>query len=258
MKAKLLNIDCMEYMKTLPDNAFDISIVDPPYGINWAAKPASSTGIRRHKKTGIDYLVKGNSYEAKKWDKQPPTQEYFDELFRVSKRQIIWGENYLDFAQKAQSPGRVVWDKVNGDLTFSNCEIAWVSFINGVRQLEYMWNGMMQGVSFLNGRVHQANKKLNEIKIHPTQKPKALYHYLLTNFCEKGWRILDTHLGSASSAIVAEKMGFEFVGCEIDEEYFEAAVARVRKECDLGLFRNGGEADEGSVGQKINTNLDAA
>lgn len=233
---ELLNIDCMKYMAALPNNAFDIAIVDPPYGINWAEKPASSTGIRKHKKTGIDYLVKGKKYDSKTWDSEPVNQKYFDELFRVSKRQIIWGENYLDFEQKKQSSGRIVWDKVNGNLTFSNCEIAWVSFFNGVRQLEYMWNGMMQGVNYLNGRTHQANKKLNETKIHPTQKPKALYQYLIENFCEKGWNILDTHLGSGSIAIVADKMGFDFVGCEIDKEYFDNAKARFDKETDFGMF----------------------
>lgn len=234
---ELINIDCVQYMATLPDKAFDIAIVDPPYGINWANKPASSTGTRKHKKTGIDYLVKGKSYDAKIWDSEPPNQKYFDELFRVSKRQIIWGENYLEFEQKKYSSGRIVWDKVNGDLTFSNCEIAWVSFINGVRQLEYMWNGMMQGVNYLNGRNHQANKKLNEIKIHPTQKPTALYQYIITNFCEKGWNILDTHIGSGSSAIVAEKLGFDLVGCEIDIDYYEAAKNRFYKETDLPLFK---------------------
>ncbi len=158
----------------------------------------------------------------------PPTKEYFDELFRVSKNQIIWGCNYFDYI--FPSTGRIVWDKCNGKSTFSDCEIAYCSSHDSVRMFRFMWNGMMQGKSIEEGHIMQGNKKLNEKRIHPTQKPVTLYEWLLTKYAREGDIILDTHVGSGSSLIACERLGFEYIACDIDPFYFAAANERIAKE----------------------------
>ena len=197
---ELLNCDCMEYMATVPDKYFDLAIVDPPYGIN------ASKGT-----WGSSNKGKVTDYGKKDWDKEIPSDEYFLGLQRVSKNQIIWGGNY--FGLKPSSCW-LVWDKLNS-ADFADCELAWTSFESAVRKFTYRWNGMLQ-----------QNMKDKKIRIHPTQKPVALYNWLLTNYAKKGQRILDTHLGSGSSAIAAHYFGVDFVGCELDKDYFEAAKAR--------------------------------
>ena len=194
----------MEYMATVPDKYFDLAIVDPPYGINVA-----KTG-----KVGGNNAGKAKDYGAKEWDKQPPNDEYFRQLFRVSKNQIVWGANHFISKMPFDSSCWLVWDKDNSG-NFADCELAWTSFESAVRKFTYRWNGMLQ-----------QNMKDKEIRIHPTQKPVKLYEWLLTNYAKKGQRILDTHLGSGSSAIAAHYFGVDFVGCELDKDYFEAAKAR--------------------------------
>lgn len=222
------NEDCVEGLKRFSDNYFDLAIVDPPYGISWSKSPVSTSGIRTHSKNGKKSFVKGISYVSKDWDENYPTQSYFDELFRVSKNQIIWGENYIQFEQKNKSTGRIFWDKVNDDTTFSDGELAWCSMINTIRQIEYMWKGMMQGKSIFDGRVQQANKQLNEKKIHPTQKPVKLYEWILHEFTKEGDLILDTHVGSGSSRIACHKAGLQFTGFEIDKDYYDAQEKRFK------------------------------
>lgn len=160
-----------------------------------------------------------------------PTEEYFKELFRVTRHQIVWGCNY--FAHPFP-PGRIIWDKCNGSSSFSDAEIAYCSMHDSVRMFRYMWNGFMQGKSIAEGHIQQGNKKLNEFRIHPTQKPVALYQWTLQTYAKPGQRILDTHLGSGSSRIAAYHLGFEFVGIEIDEEMFAAQNERFEREC-LGI-----------------------
>ena len=201
---ELLNCDCMEYMATVPDKYFDLAIVDPPYGINVA-----KTG-----KVGGNNAGRVKDYGAKEWDKQPPNDEYFRQLFRVSKNQIVWGANHFISKMPFDSSCWLVWDKDNSG-NFADCELAWTSFESAVRKFTYRWNGMLQ-----------QNMKDKEIRMHPTQKPVKLYEWLLTNYAKKGQRILDTHLGSGSSAIAAHYFGVDFVGCELDKDYFEAAKAR--------------------------------
>lgn len=220
MTVELLNIDCMLYMATLEDNAFDLAIVDPPYfdgpnKLGFYGGRISSCGVDRngYKKLG-QWIVPGS--------------EYFEELARVSKNQIIWGINY--FRIQNIGTGRIIWDKCNSASTFSDCEIAYCSMIEHVKKFTFMWNGMLQGKSMGEGHIMQGNKKLNEKRIHPTQKPVSLYKWLLKNYAESGQRILDTHLGSCSSGIAAHLFGFDFVGCEIDSEYFENAKERFRRE----------------------------
>ena len=197
---ELLNCDCMEYMATVPDKYFDLAIVDPPYGID-----CEHMGGRGGKSTW-------KGHERKEWDKKTPPLEYFIELFRVSKNQIIWGANYFP-QMLPPSMGWIFWDKMKHSFSTSDGELAYSSFKNKLRVFQRYVN-LDKG--FLN----------KHGDIHPTQKPVALYNWLLTNYAKKGQRILDTHLGSGSSAIAAHYFGVDFVGCELDKDYFEAAKAR--------------------------------
>lgn len=211
--ATIININCMEFMLTLDDKHFDLAIVDPPYfdGPNrpdYYGKGISSLGVQRAKHYG----------ECKSW--AVPNKEYFVELKRVSKNQIIWGANHFAGLFDSTSPCWIVWDKVNGASTFADAELAYASFDTAVRVFKYMWNGMHQG-SF-GGDVRK-----NDKRIHPTQKPVPLYEWLLLNYAKPGQKILDTHLGSGSSAIACNNMGYEMVGCELDIDYYHAACVRV-------------------------------
>ena len=201
---ELLNCDCMEYMATVPDKYFDLAIVDPPYGIGVNVSMGRRKG---QEKSGYHKFAGG--------DIAPPEKAYFIELQRISKNQIIWGANHFISKIPFDSSCWLVWDKDNGDSDYSDCELAWCSFSSPVRKFKYRWAGMLQ-----------ENMKNKELRIHPTQKPVALYNWLLTNCAKKGQRILDTHLGSGSSAIAAHYFGVDFVGCELDKDYFEAAKAR--------------------------------
>lgn len=223
---ELFNMDCMEYMKTIEDNAFDLAIVDPPYGIGESGKSnasrGSAAGANKWKgsrnTTGVG--IKSTQFEHKEWDKEPPCKRYFEELKRVSKNQIIWGANhFIENVQSANSPCWLVWDKQNGSTDFADCELAWSSFKTAVRMISYRWNGMLQG-----------DMKNKESRIHPTQKPVKLYQWLLSNYAKPGQRILDTHLGSGSSAIAAHYYGVDFVGCELDPDYYQAAKERFDRE----------------------------
>lgn len=205
------NMDCMEGMKQWPDNYFDLAIVDPPYfkGPNEKKYYGSEISNRGVKRTLYEPI--------ENWE--VPDKHYFEELFRVSKNQIIWGVNYFthiyDFG-----PGRIIWDKVNGESSYSDCEVAYCSMHDSIRLFRYMWNGMMQGKSITEGHIMQGNKRLNEVRIHPTQKPVALYKWTLMQYAKDGYNILDTHVGGASSLIACYDMGFECVGYETDTKMY--------------------------------------
>lgn len=156
-----------------------------------------------------------------------PNKDYFEELFRVSKNQIIWGCNYFEYPF---NPGRIVWDKRNDGTSFSDCEIAYCSFHDSVRIFRFMWNGMFQGKSITEGTVQQGNKKLNEKRIHPTQKPVALYEWLLSKYTKDGDIVLDTYVGSASSLIACHRTNHKFVGFELDEHYYKLSKERLDTE----------------------------
>jgi site-specific DNA-methyltransferase (adenine-specific) len=197
--------DCMALMARYPDKHFDLAIVDPPYGIG-------EDGAKNHSR---DRLARATRYAPKSWDKSPPPMEYFAELRRVSRNQIIWGGNYFPLPPTSCW---VVWDKDNsGD--FADCELAWTSFKTAVRKFKFRWNGMLQG-----------NMAEKEVRIHPTQKPVALYRWLLAHYAKPGQRILDTHLGSGSHAIAAHYAGVHLTACEIDPDYFAAAMERIQRE----------------------------
>lgn len=225
MSIELLNMDCMDYMRGLPDKAFDLAIVDPPYGIN-IAKSGVIGGTRK----GVNPKWKNESvrqFKKKEWDSFAPSDEYFVQLKRVSRNQIIWGGNYFT-RNLEQTNSWIFWYKEpNGEnLTFSDGELAWNSFGQRMRQVSIPWIGF--------GSVN-----LKEPKIHPTQKPVKLYEWLLTNYAKEGDRILDTHLGSGSSAIAAHRMGFDFVGMELDADYYAAAVQRFEREtAQIDMFRS--------------------
>lgn len=209
-------MDCMGGMRQFPDKYFDLAIVDPPYfdGPNkrrFYGKEVNTLNIRR-----VDYPV------IETWD--VPGREYFDELFRVSKRQIVWGCNYFDYPF---GPGRIVWDKCNSESSFSDCEIAFCSMHDSVRLFRYMWNGMMQGKSIAEGHVMQGDKSKNEKRIHPCQKPVALYEWALMRYAKPDWKLLDTHVGSASSLLAFYAQGFDFVGFEKDGNIFKSANDRL-------------------------------
>ena len=197
-KADLYLGDCMEYMATLPDKAFDLAIVDPPYGI----------GINMNQGRRAGNAIK---HARKTWDASPPSAEYWRELTRVSRNQIVWGANNFEWIP-AHS-GWVVWDKdITGDVGFSRAELAYHSGIDIVDMVRIR---------------AQSGAETYTNKIHPTQKPVKLYEWLLTNYAKPGQRILDTHLGSGSSAIACHKLGYEMVGVELDEDYFSAACRRI-------------------------------
>jgi site-specific DNA-methyltransferase (adenine-specific) len=207
---ELLNIDCMEYMSTLQDNAFDLAIVDPPYGIGQDGKSNNSRCSKANGK-----ILEATQFENKFWDRKPADKTYFNELRRVSKNQIIWGANHFISRNPIDSSCWIVWNKeTSGD--FADCELAWTSFKTAVRMITYCWNGYQQGPT----------KQSIEKRIHPTQKPIQLYNWLLHYYAKSGQRVLDTHLGSGSSAIAAHYFNVDFVGCEIDEDYFKAAQKR--------------------------------
>jgi site-specific DNA-methyltransferase (adenine-specific) len=194
----------MEYLRECDDGAFDLAIVDPPYGIRDAGGQTGGSGKLKGR-------VFNNGY-IDRWDKAP-SQEYFDELRRVSKNQIIWGGNYFPLP-----PSRciIVWDKVQPWENFSQVEIAWTSFDSPAQLFRF-------------------DNRTGD-KIHPTQKPTELYAWLLRKYGSGGGRILDTHMGSQSSRIAAYMLGFDYVGCEIDEEYFRKGCERFEREC-MGIHR---------------------
>lgn len=212
-------------MRKYPDNYFDLAIVDPPY---FSGPDKRKYYGRKVRSIGVKRLYG----ETSEWE--VPDKEYFDELFRTSKHQIIWGVNYFDYSF---GPGRIVWDKVNDQSSFSDCEIAYCSLHDSVRLFRYMWNGMLQGKSISEGHIQQGNKKLNEKRIHPTQKPVNLYRWLIQKYAKEGYKILDTHVGSASSLIAFEEAGLEYIGFEKDEQIFKSALARLEDyKSQLKLF----------------------
>lgn len=216
-KIEITNEDNIALMARYPDNYFDLAIVDPPYGIG-----ESSNDNKSRSKLG-----KSKNYGNKNWDDNAPDQDYFNELKRVSKNQIIWGANhFIENIPNANSSCWIVWDKVNGENDFADCELAYCSQKTAVRKIEFRWHGMLQG-----------NMKEKEIRIHPTQKPVALYKWLLSKYAKQGDKILDTHLGSGSIAIACHDMGFELTACELDKDYYDSAIARIKRHtAKLSLF----------------------
>ena len=194
-KIEITNEDNMLLMARYPDNYFDLAIVDPPYGID-AGKMTMGSG-------------KHNFKQGKDWDSSIPNDEYFNELFRVSKNQIIWGGNYFPLPL---NNNWIIWDKLNPNLSFSEAELAWCSIKKNVRIFKR----------------YSAMDDEDGKKQHPTQKPILLYKYCLEKYAKEGDKILDTHLGSGSIAIACHDYGFELTACELDKEYYDKAIQRIK------------------------------
>lgn len=201
----LHNTDCMDFMRNIPDKYYDLAIVDPPYGINADIK--NSANKKQSKKSASN----SKNYGDQKWDADIPTKEYFIELFRVSKEQIIWGANYFGLVG-----GMIYWHKNVTMPTYSTGELAWVSWMNKLDFVDIAWHGMIQ-----------QDMKNKETRIHPTQKPVALYKWLLDKYAKQGDKILDTHGGSMSIAIACHDYGFDLDLCELDKDYFESGKKRL-------------------------------
>lgn len=201
--------DCVEALKEYPAKYFDLAIVDPPYGANDAIGVKDCKSYEAQRDTSnAKQLTHRKEYHS--FNNTAPDDSYFRELYRVSKNQIIWGANFFGIRG-----GYICWDK-KGSL-FGRAELAYCSKIMSVNVFEYTWNGFLQG-----------DMQDKEIRIHPTQKPVALYKWLLTNYANKGDKILDTHVGSASSLIACYELGFDAVGFEIDETYYKQAQERLK------------------------------
>ncbi len=190
----ITNEDNMALMSRYPDKYFDLAIVDPPYGIGMDSGCDNGT-VGKY----------GTKHNKKTWDDATPNKEYFNELFRVSKNQIIWGGNYFEL-QLTKS--WIIWDKKQPAKNFASCELAWTSTNNRMSIFHFAFN-------------------VEKNKIHPTQKPIALYKWILQNYAESGMKILDTHLGSGSIAIACHDYGFDLTACELDKEYFDKAMERI-------------------------------
>ena len=197
----ITNEDNMELMARYEDNHFDLAIVDPPYGIDLANMNMGAGTGKKHTK------IENRKWKSKDWDKETPTKEYFNELKRVSKNQIIWGGNYFELGV---CYGFCIWNKESPEgMSFSDCEFAWHSFKKVAKIFSY------------------STYKGKGEKIHPTQKPVKLYEWLLMNYAKQGDKILDTHLGSGSIALACHNLGFDLTACELDKEYYDAAMRRI-------------------------------
>ena len=194
-------------MERYPDKYFDLAIVDPPYGVGASEKNSSDKKQSKNSATNSKY------YGNQKWDDNVPVKEYFEELIRVSKSQIIWGVNYYPYDFLVG--GRIYWDKRVTMPTYSTGELAYCSLINSIKSVALTWHGMLQ-----------EDMKNKEDRIHPTQKPVALYKWLLKNYAKPNDKIFDSHVGSGSIRIACHDMGFDFEGCEIDRDYWEAQEER--------------------------------
>ena len=214
---RLYHMDCMEGMKRFPDGYFELAVVDPPYGIDLKWNQLGKIGIRK------DGSVRSNldidriscvEYENKSWDKRPEP-EYFEELSRVSKKQIIFGGNHFPLPPTG---GWIVWNKKQTMPSLSKCELAWTSFLGHVEYFCHQWSGFLKGPE--SGKTK---------RIHPTQKPIGLYAWILEKFAKPGDKILYTHVGSSSSLIACHDAGHEYVGFELDADYHAAATKRIEE-----------------------------
>lgn len=206
MKTDLLDIrhcDCMDLMAEYPDKHFDLAVCDPPYGIKRSGQAETFTKNPKHKR---------KHFADKAWDDKPPTKKYFDELFRVSKNQVIWGANYFT-KNLPSSMGLIFWDK-GQDLSMSDGELAYTSFNRALRRIT----------------INRCQLLMEGGTIHPTQKPIKLYRWIFANYATKGMKIFDSHLGSGSIAIAAHYAGMHLTACELDKDYYDAACERIARE----------------------------
>ena len=213
-----------------PDNYFDWVFDDVPYGLNVGNMNYLSRESTVKQKNGSRLNPRKNrkKYKLKDWDTKAPGQEYFNEICRVSKNQFIFGIEYMDW--EGVGPGRFKWYKgIAEGMNFKEYELAYCSAIDYTREYHLLWSGMMQAKSLAEPMTQQGNKKLNEVRIHPCQKPRLLYRRLFTDYTKPGMKILDSHLGSGSSRIEADMAQLNFVGCEVDRDYYFDQEIRYRQ-----------------------------
>lgn len=216
-KIEIICGDSLEVMKTFKDNQFDLVLTDPPYGIKEARKDNK----------GRSNLTLAKDYPIESWDDSPPSNDYFSEIFRVGRNQIIFGANHFS-DMLPRSSCWIVWDKLNGENDFADCELAWTSFQSAVRMFTWRWAGMLQE--------DMSNK---EKRLHRNQKPSGLFYQILERYSKDGDTVLDPFLGSGTTAVACERMGRNCVGIEISKEYCEIARKRVQEEKDkMGLFKD--------------------
>jgi site-specific DNA-methyltransferase (adenine-specific) len=208
MKNEVFLIDCMEYMAGVPDGFFDLAVVDVEYGKKRDKGFSGSDGFR-----GKGKKIQRTQYKGE-WDQKRISKKYFQELFRISKNQMVFGGNYYTDILNPTNAW-VVWDKENTMPTYSDGEMIWTSFSFALKIIRYRWNGLLQ-----------KNMKNKEIRIHPTQKPVALYKWILQNYAKPGWKIFDSHVGSGSIRIACHDLGFAFTGCELDPDYWKSQEER--------------------------------
>lgn len=203
--------DCLEVMKGMPDKSIDLVLTDPPYGID------IGRNLRANKRHGKS-KTHSKDYGYEEWDKEIPKKEYFEEIFRVSKNQIVFGGNYfVEFLRN--SPSWIVWDKDNGENGYADCELAWTSFRTAVRKFKWRWHGMLQ-----------ENMSQKEFRCHPTQKPIELMRWCLEKYSKAGETVLDPFLGSGTTARAAKDLGRKFIGIELEEKYCAIAKKRLEQE----------------------------
>ena len=211
---KIINADCLDILKQLPDKCIDLVLTDPPYGIN----------VAKNGKVGGGKCCKVTDYGAKEWDSEIPHKEIFEEIMRVSKNQIIFGGNYFVEYLK-NSPCWIVWDKLNTG-NFADCELAWTSFKSAVRKYEFLWNGMLQ-----------QNMQNKEKRIHPTQKQADLFGMILRDYSKEGDLIADFFSGSGTTAVACYNQKRRFICVEKDKDYYEASIKRLEDHTkQLNLF----------------------
>jgi site-specific DNA-methyltransferase (adenine-specific) len=214
-------MDCLDGMRQMPDKSIDLVVTDPPYGIGEAAgKNKKRGGVAFKKIGGKNNYVGSRDYGNLEWDDKPPTAEYFAEIMRISKNQIIFGGNFFDLPP---SPCWIVWDKDNGDNDFSDCELAWTTFKTAVRKFTWRWNGLLQE--------DMAHK---EIRCHPTQKPVPLFEWIIGKYAKEGDTICDPFFGSGSCLVACVRMGHQFIGFEKEQSYYNAASIRIKKAQEQG------------------------
>lgn len=231
--------DCMTGFKRIPDKYFDLAICDIPYGIdvgNMAYLKETKTTVRQKNGTRLNGNKNKNPYSQKDWDKNPPSQLYFNELRRVSKEQIIFGVEYVDW--EGLGKGRIKWNKGFAEgMSFKDYELAYASMLEETVEIDLLWAGMMQAKSLSEPMTQQGNKKLNEKRIHPCHKPRLLYKKLIQDYGFEGMKIIDTHVGGGSIRIEADLANCYFMGWEIDRDYWAQQETRFdRFKAQLRLF----------------------
>ena len=248
---QITQADCEEVLKQLPDKCVDLVLTDPPYGIGECRGQHKSRNANRvDSRTGAPIVIRHSGYKESTWDLCPPSAGLFSQIKRVSKHQIVWGGNYFA-ATLGNSPCWLVWDKVNGECDFADCELAWTSFPSAVRLVAYMWCGFIQGKSIAEGRTAQGDKRLCEPRVHPTQKPVPLFKWCLTNYSSEGMLILDPFSGSGTTALACHALGRRFICIERDLDYVKVSRNRLRDaQAQMSLF---GGRENGTCGGSENS-----